>query len=40
MNLPVFTSAFNIDSVRANLELAARHNLVKPFDVRTMIWQP
>ncbi len=40
MNLPLFTSEFNVDSLRANLELAARHNLMKPFDVRSMIWQP
>jgi NitT/TauT family transport system substrate-binding protein len=40
MNLPLFTTEFNVESLRANLDLAARHNLVKPFDVRTMIWQP
>ena len=40
MNLPLFTSEFNVDSLRANMELAARHNLVKPFDVNAMLWKP
>ncbi len=40
MTLPIFTGEFNVESLQANVELAARQNLVKPFDVRTMIWRP
>ncbi len=40
MALPVFTSEFNVASLRANLDLAVRHKVVKPFDVNSMIWKP
>jgi NitT/TauT family transport system substrate-binding protein len=40
MNLPSFTTEFNVDSLRANLDLAIRQKLVKPFDVTVMIWKP
>ncbi len=40
MALPVFTSEFNVASLRANLDLAVRHKVVKPFDVNAMIWKP
>jgi NitT/TauT family transport system substrate-binding protein len=40
MNLPAFTTEFNVESLRANLELAVGQNLVKPFDVNIMIWRP
>ena len=40
MNLPAFTSEFNVESLKANLDLAVRQNLMKPFDVMTMIWRP
>jgi NitT/TauT family transport system substrate-binding protein len=40
MHLPVFTTEFNVESLRANLDLAVRQNLVKPFDLATMIWKP
>lgn len=41
VNLPVFTTEYNLDSLRKNLELAVEFKLVKqPFDVTTMIWKP
>ncbi len=40
MTLPIFTNEFHTESLRANLELAVRQNLIKPFDLLTMIWRP
>jgi NitT/TauT family transport system substrate-binding protein len=40
MNLPEYTAAFNVASLRANLDMAVRHRLVKPFDVDGMLWKP
>jgi len=40
VTLPDFTTEFNIPSLRANLDLAVQHKVVKPFDVNTMIWKP
>ncbi len=40
MALPVFTSEFNVASLRANLDLAVQQKVVKPFDVNAMIWKP
>ena len=40
MALPLFTTELNVESLQANLELAAGQGLVKPFDVRTMVWKP
>ena len=40
MTLPVFTTDFNVESLQANVELAAGQGLVKPFDVKTMVWKP
>ena len=40
MALPVFTSEFNVASLRANLDMAVRHKVVKPFDVNAMLWKP
>jgi hypothetical protein len=28
MNMPLFTTEFSVESLRANLDLAARHDLV------------
>ena len=39
MTLPVFATEFQIDSLQANVELAASQGLVKPFDVKTMVWR-
>jgi NitT/TauT family transport system substrate-binding protein len=40
MTLPVFATEFNVESLQANVELAAAQGLVKSFDVRTMVWRP
>jgi NitT/TauT family transport system substrate-binding protein len=40
VNLPQFTTEFNIPSLQANLDLAVRRGAVKPFDVETMMWKP
>jgi NitT/TauT family transport system substrate-binding protein len=41
ITLPVFSTAFNVPSLQANLDIAARHKLLKqPFDVSTMIFKP
>jgi NitT/TauT family transport system substrate-binding protein len=40
MALPTFTRQFNVPSLQANLDLAVRHKVVKPFKVETMIWNP
>jgi NitT/TauT family transport system substrate-binding protein len=40
MALPDFSTEFNLASLRANMELAVRQKLVKPFDVETMVWNP
>jgi NitT/TauT family transport system substrate-binding protein len=40
MNLPQFSSEFSPPSLSANLDLAVRQNVVRPFDVNVMIWKP
>lgn len=40
VNMPQFTTEFNVQSLKANLDLAVRRGAVKPFDVETMIWKP
>ena len=40
MTLPVFATEFNVESLQANVELAAGQGLIKAFDVRTMVWKP
>ncbi len=40
VTLPVFSTEFNVPSLQANLDLAVRHKLVKPFDLGTMIFKP
>lgn len=40
VTLPDFTTEFSIPSLRANLDLAVQHKVVKPFDVNQMIWKP
>ena len=40
MNLPFFTNEFNVPSLAANLDIAVRQKVVKPFDFNTMIWKP
>lgn len=40
VNLPEFSTEFNVASLRANLDLAVKYKLVKPHDVNSMIWKP
>jgi ABC-type nitrate/sulfonate/bicarbonate transport system substrate-binding protein len=40
MNLPDFSTEFNVPSLKANMDLAVSQRLVKPFDVETMVWKP
>jgi NitT/TauT family transport system substrate-binding protein len=40
MNLPEYTAEFNVPSLKANLEIAVRQKLAKPFDLDAMIWKP
>ena len=39
MTLPNFTTEFNMASLKANLDLAVKHKVVKNFDVNTMMWK-
>ena len=39
MTLPVFTTEFNMDSLKTNLDFAVQHKIVKTFDVIRMIWK-
>jgi NitT/TauT family transport system substrate-binding protein len=40
MNLPEYVTEFNVASLKANLEIAVRQKLAKPFDLDAMIWKP
>jgi NitT/TauT family transport system substrate-binding protein len=40
VTLPVFSTEFNVPSLQANLDLAVRHKMMKPFDVKSMIFNP
>ena len=41
VTLPVFSTQYNIPSLQQNLELAVKYKMIsKPFDVKTMIWNP
>ncbi len=41
VTLPVFSTAYNVPSLQANLELALKHKMInRSFDVNTMIWKP
>lgn len=40
MNLPVYTTEFNVPSLKANLDIAVRQKLAKPFDLEAMLWKP
>ena len=40
MTLPVFSSSYNMDSLKKNLDLAVHYKMVKPFDVDLMVWKP
>jgi len=40
MNLPEYATEFNVPSLKANLDIAVRQKLAKPFDLEAMIWKP
>jgi NitT/TauT family transport system substrate-binding protein len=40
MHLPQFTDKFNVATLKANLDIAIRQKLAKPFDLDAMIWKP
>ena len=40
MTLPLFTTELNVESLQANVELAASQGLMKRFDVKAMVWKP
>jgi NitT/TauT family transport system substrate-binding protein len=40
MNLPEYATEFNIPSLKANLDIAVRQKLAKPFELDAMIWKP
>jgi hypothetical protein len=40
MSLPEYVTEFNVASLKANLEIAVRQKLAKPFDLDAMIWKP
>lgn len=39
MTLPDFVTEFNVASLKANLDLAVKHKVAKPFDINRMIWK-
>jgi NitT/TauT family transport system substrate-binding protein len=39
MTLPDFITEFNPGSLKANLDLAVKHKVAKPFDINRMIWK-
>lgn len=40
VTLPVYTTEFNVPSLKANLDIAVKHKMIKPFDVDVMIFKP
>jgi ABC-type nitrate/sulfonate/bicarbonate transport system substrate-binding protein len=40
MNLPENVTELNVPSLKANLDIAVRQKLAKPFDLESMIWKP
>jgi NitT/TauT family transport system substrate-binding protein len=40
LNLPEFTTEFNVPSLKANLDIAIKQKLAKPFELETMLWKP
>ena len=40
LNLPEYTTEFGISTLRANLDIAVRQKLAKPFNLETMLWKP
>ena len=40
MHLPRFTTEFNVATLKANLDIAVRQKLAKPFNLDAMLWKP
>ena len=40
VTLPVFSTEFNVPSLKANHDIAVKHKMIKPFDIDTMIFKP
>jgi NitT/TauT family transport system substrate-binding protein len=40
VTLPVYSTEFNVPSLQANLDLGVKYKMMKPFDVKSMIWNP
>jgi NitT/TauT family transport system substrate-binding protein len=40
VNLPEYTTEFNVPSLKANLDIAVRQKLAKPFNLDVMLWKP
>jgi NitT/TauT family transport system substrate-binding protein len=40
VNLPEYVTEFNVPSLKANLDIAVRQKLAKPFNLDTMMWKP
>jgi NitT/TauT family transport system substrate-binding protein len=40
VNLPEYVTEFNVPSLKANLDIAVRQKLAKPFNLDVMLWKP
>jgi NitT/TauT family transport system substrate-binding protein len=40
VTLPVYSTEFNVPSLQANLDLGVKYKMMKPFDAKSMIWNP
>jgi NitT/TauT family transport system substrate-binding protein len=40
LNLPEYVTEFNVPTLKANLDIAVRQKLAKPFNLDAMLWKP
>jgi NitT/TauT family transport system substrate-binding protein len=40
LNLPEYTTEFNVPTLKSNLDIAVRQRLAKPFNLDVMLWKP
>jgi NitT/TauT family transport system substrate-binding protein len=40
LNLPEYTTEFNLPTLKANMDIAVRQKLAKPFNLDAMLWKP
>jgi NitT/TauT family transport system substrate-binding protein len=40
VSLPMYSTEFNVPSLKANHDIAVKHKMTKPFDIDTMIFKP